>query len=154
MMVGNSKELLACHWGLFTHRASFYCARIAPFHWDTYVLEFGVLFSGVTTSILALESSPNSLFHFFRNSQFTQYITWGISAFVVTEGMNEVSECCDVISESLIGLRMSYETCQECKALPAFCLRHFSELCLYREVLKDEIMFPSGAKNRLAHSLL
>ena len=32
------------------------------------ILEFGVLLSGITTSILALELSPNSLFHFFRNT--------------------------------------------------------------------------------------
>lgn len=45
------------------------CSWTVPFYLRPFkYLEFGVLLSGITTSILALELSPKSLFHFFRNT--------------------------------------------------------------------------------------
>lgn len=53
--------------GLFTVSLLFSVLGRYYFISDSEKLEFGVLFSGVTTSILALELSPNSLFQCFQN---------------------------------------------------------------------------------------
>lgn len=129
------------------------CSWTVPFYLGPFkYLEFGVLLSGITTSILALELFPKSLFHFLgipylvfclghkciwhhRRNELGGWVLWQFL------WVSHTPVC-------LIRYAKNTGVCL------LFTWAISQELCLQQAVLKHEVRSSSGTKNRLAYSLL